>query len=302
MATPQLPAEAHAVEVDDTFENDSAYSDDYQTFTTSLTSRVTDYKIHHGRRFHAYMEGKYPFPNDETEQNRLDLIHESMKLMLGGKLVLVPFKGEGRVLDLGTGTGIWAIEAGENWEAATILGNDLSPIQPRWTPPNVSFEVDDIEDLWAFPTTNTNNGGWVEMQDWDTTARCRDGSIRPDNNVAKYQSLCTEACEKIGRTANPGPALRHAMEAAGYKNVQERIFKLPSGLWPKDKTLKRMGAFNMLQYLEALEIGAFHLFVQALGWSMEEVQVFIAKVRQNAKDKNTYIYYDYYVVYGQKLD
>ena len=30
------------------------------------------------------------------------------------------------------------------------LGNDLSPIQPRWTPPNVRFEVDDIEAEWAY--------------------------------------------------------------------------------------------------------------------------------------------------------
>lgn len=31
-----------------------------------------------------------------------------------------------------------------------VLGNDLSPIQPRWVPPNVRFEVDDVEDDWTY--------------------------------------------------------------------------------------------------------------------------------------------------------
>jgi hypothetical protein len=33
-----------------------------------------------------------------------------------------------------------------------ILGNDLSPIQPQFVPPNVRFEVDDVEQPWIFNT------------------------------------------------------------------------------------------------------------------------------------------------------
>ena len=33
-----------------------------------------------------------------------------------------------------------------------ILGNDLSPIQPPWVPPNVKFEVDDVECPWVYRT------------------------------------------------------------------------------------------------------------------------------------------------------
>lgn len=31
-----------------------------------------------------------------------------------------------------------------------ILGNDLSPIQPNFVPPNVRFEIDDIEQAWTY--------------------------------------------------------------------------------------------------------------------------------------------------------
>ncbi|KAJ0311269.1 hypothetical protein COL516b_001975 [Colletotrichum fioriniae] len=30
-----------------------------------------------------------------------------------------------------------------------ITGIDLSPIQPSWVPPNVKFEVDDVESPWV---------------------------------------------------------------------------------------------------------------------------------------------------------
>ena len=41
---------------------------------------------------------------------------------------------------------------GEKFPSATVVGVDLSPIQPVWIPPNVEFIVDDIEDEWAYPT------------------------------------------------------------------------------------------------------------------------------------------------------
>lgn len=30
-----------------------------------------------------------------------------------------------------------------------MTGIDLSPVQPRWVPPNVHFVIDDIEDDWV---------------------------------------------------------------------------------------------------------------------------------------------------------
>lgn len=34
----------------------------------------------------------------------------------------------------------------ENFPSARVIGTDLSPIQPHWTPPNVEFRVEDLED------------------------------------------------------------------------------------------------------------------------------------------------------------
>lgn len=64
----------------------------------------------------------------QVEQDRLDLIHETTLLVCGGKTLLAPVQGRNdvqRVLDLGTGTGIWAIDYANENPHAEVLGIDL---------------------------------------------------------------------------------------------------------------------------------------------------------------------------------
>lgn len=55
----------------------------------------------------------YLLPNDESENDRLDMVHELCLQILHRKLYLAPIKSPQRVIDLATGTGIWAIDFGE---------------------------------------------------------------------------------------------------------------------------------------------------------------------------------------------
>lgn len=82
----------------------------------------------------------------------MDISHHLFMLTFDGKLFLAPIPSDvSTVLDIGTGTGIWAMDFADENPAATVIGTDLSPIQPTWTPPNVKFEVDDCELDWTFP-------------------------------------------------------------------------------------------------------------------------------------------------------
>jgi SAM-dependent methyltransferase len=153
MADPQAPAPIVADDFDD---NDSALGDDtpdVASSTASINSSIMRYREENGRTYHAYKDGKYLGPNDEREMDRLDLQHHLFTLTLDGRLFTCPVEKEGqihRVLDVGTGTGIWSIDFGDDHPEAQVLGIDLSPIQPSFLPPNVSFQVDDLEEPWTF--------------------------------------------------------------------------------------------------------------------------------------------------------
>lgn len=69
----------------------------------------------------------------KSELDRLDLTHQMVRICMGDKLWYAPIGEEPeRILDIGTGTGIWAIEAGDLLPKSKIIGTDLSPIQPTW--------------------------------------------------------------------------------------------------------------------------------------------------------------------------
>ncbi|OCL03488.1 methyltransferase domain-containing protein [Glonium stellatum] len=311
-------------------EEDSTYGEDeFRSYATSLSSSVEKYQWEHGRRFHAYREGSYQFPNDEKEQDRLDLFHHLFTIALGDKLHLAPIPSSKsiRILDIGTGTGIWAMEMGEKYPDAEVIGNDFSPIQPRWVPPNVEFEVDDCESPWPerlpfdfihsrymagsiqdWPKLirqcyeNTAPNGWVEFQDFDLRNYSEDNSIDAENKVLELYNLLIDGCEKAGRTACPGPRLENWVEEAGFRNVRHETFRLPLGPWPKDPRMKNIGALNLMQFLDGLEAFTIGLFTRMHGWSPERVQVFLKDVRQDAKRRSVHMMHTFHVVYAQRIN
>lgn len=97
---------------------DSAFGD-VESETASLTSSIMKGRIENGRRYHAYQDGIYMFPDDEQEQDRLDIKYASLQNVFNDRIVFAPVEDPQQILDIGTGTGIWAIDAGEQFPGAT---------------------------------------------------------------------------------------------------------------------------------------------------------------------------------------
>ncbi len=82
--------------------------------STSLASSAREFIYENGRRYHSFRKGAYLFPNDDREQDREDLKHAMYLKLFNKQLHYAPINTENaNVIDLGTGTGIWAIDCEE---------------------------------------------------------------------------------------------------------------------------------------------------------------------------------------------
>lgn len=92
--------------------SDAGYDTDADSrASTSISSSVRDYAFENSRRYHSFQEGRYQFPNDEPEQEREDMKHAMIINLCNKKLHFAPLKNPQQVLDIGTGTGIWAVDS-----------------------------------------------------------------------------------------------------------------------------------------------------------------------------------------------
>ncbi|KAG9252909.1 uncharacterized protein F5Z01DRAFT_659794 [Emericellopsis atlantica] len=105
----------------------------------------------YGRFYGSWKSDKYFVPIDSEESKRLDLFHKVF-LVARGKPYSVPIKRQQpRIMDLGTGTGIWAIDVAENYLIrAHIMAVDLNLVQPALIPAGLVFKQYDIEEsTWS---------------------------------------------------------------------------------------------------------------------------------------------------------
>ncbi|KAJ5818158.1 hypothetical protein N7474_003749 [Penicillium riverlandense] len=233
---------------------DEDYHSDTSNYTASLLSDVKNYTYENGRRYHSYREGHYVLPNDDQEQDRQDLLHHVRNLVLNGALFRAPL-GEHvqRVLDIGTGTGIWAIDFADSFPSAEVIGTDLSPIQPSWIPPNLRFLVDDAESQWLFSATrpfdfihardlggaiadwprllrqareHLRPGGWVELQEFEVTLKCDDESMRLAPTLCEFLGRLHQASEAFHRPMNIAEGHRQRLIEAGFEEVRDEIYKV----------------------------------------------------------------------------
>jgi SAM-dependent methyltransferase len=303
--------------------------EDASTASTPIMSSIRHYKYENGRRYHAFREGEYLLPNDEKEQDRLDLHHHVFRLTLRGAITLAPFTPTPqRVLDLGTGTGIWAIEFADEHPTSTVVGNDLSPIQPTWVPPNCKFIVDDIENEWVYSPHEAfdyihgrglggsvkdwprlyrniyhhmNPEGWLEIQEYEAWVRSDDDpELLNAPAVAQWQELVDKASIKFGKRINIAEGVEQGMKDAGFEDVRDDIYKVPIGTWPLDKRLKELGLYQLEQMCDCVEPFTLALLTRVLGWGYDETQVLMANVRRDFRNKRNHLYISFHFVYGRK--
>ncbi|KAF2459599.1 S-adenosyl-L-methionine-dependent methyltransferase [Lineolata rhizophorae] len=310
----------------DTSDTDSAVGSDIHSELISLTSSITDFVYKNGRRYSAYRGAKYVLPNDERESDRNDLLHHIYGIMLDGRLIIAPIGNHlKRILDIGTGTGIWAINVADEYPNAEVIGTDISPIQPSWSPPNLQFEIDNVELDWTYSKIfdlihfqnlnacisnwpkllkqcydNLAPGGYLEAKETDGVTVSDDNSIPENCHLRRWEKECRGACDKLGLDTSIPWRLKDMFKDAGFVDIREQTWKMPFNAWPKDPQLKQLGRYQLVQYLDALQAYALGLLVEVQGWTKEEMEVFLVGLRSDLKNTKFHGYNVFRVVTGRK--
>lgn len=299
----------------------------YEGSSQIVTSNVYNFETENGRTYHGYRAGTYHFPNDETELDRLDLQFEILKQSFSARNYFAPLSKPERILDVGTGTGQWAIEVADEFPAAEVQATDLSPIQPSDVPENLQFFIDDAnEEDWAVPPEYfdyvharvlsgcfsdfrdiirkgyyyTKPGGFMESQEIMSVPYCDDGTIPADWPFLEWTKIINEAAERARRPVGIANKLKRWYEEAGFVDVHEEIFKMPMNGWPRDPHLKRIGRMSEENWHAGLSAFSMGLFSRVLSWSKDEIEVFLVNVRKCLSDKRVHAYHKVYVVWGRK--
>lgn len=310
--------------------SDEAYAESSaSSVLTSIASEIKKGREENGRIYATYGSQEYMLPVDEYELDRMDMQHHKYTLLQGDKLYLSPLHDDPqKILDIGTGTGIWAIDMAEKFPSAEVIGTDIAPVQPNWMPPNCYFEVDDCELDWqykkgSFDFIHTRDcylsirnwprligqaydhlkpGGWLELSCVWPVPQSDDDTLDKDSGYVELCQTFMDIGEAIGADADVPRRYKRYMLEQGFEDVEEIVFKVPTSEWPKDKRLKKIGALERLNLLEGGEAFLLRGFTKEFGRSRAEMEVMLMRMRKELMANKFHSYVSFYVVYGRKPD
>lgn len=181
-------------------------------------------------------------------------------LWLDGALYRAPLVANPRnILDIATGTGIWAIQFAKEHPYSNVVGTDISLIQPlpedpnnMGVPHNVLWVKEDAENQdWTHPYLfdyihvrlvlscfddhlavirkaydNLEPGGWLEMMDPTFEALCTDGTCA-GTQIERMFALVLEAGRKVGRDFCVARRYKEFLQQAGFVDVVEEAGPVP---------------------------------------------------------------------------
>lgn len=236
---------------------------------------------------------------------------------MSNQLHLAPIRPDPhRILDLGTGSGIWAFDMADRYPSATIIGVDTAAVQPHYVPPNVQFEIDDIESDWLYSESSFDfiharelvltirdwprlvrqsyqhlkPGGYLQLAGSLPLFASDDGTLPPNSAYVEIAQMYFDMGDRIGVSGKAPQLWKQQLVDAGFEDVVETILKIPTNPWPKDARLKKIGAFELSHFRDGISNIFARGYTQILGGDPAYFETVMAKARKEVLDRRMHSY------------
>lgn len=294
----------------------------FRQSTKSITGSLIEEHFENGRR---YCSETYFMPNDEAEQTRLAIAHQAYLPALDNQLTvgLIPRSAK-RILDIGTGTGDWAIAIAERFPKAEIIATDITnALQPASAPPNVFFELDDAQNEWAYNEPfdfihirnlsgafsnwgaiyaevfkNLKRGGSFEIADRGLIQFKKE---IPNSHTSIFNGAIQSAADKSGRPLNLDHLKKPMFDKAGLSVTKTRAIEVPLGTYDPDPRKQVTGKMAMIAALEGLEAVSLRLLTKQLGWKEGDVRELCGEVQKEVMRPDAQAFIHFQFVIARKM-
>lgn len=268
-----------------------------------------------GRRFVAGVP--YMLPKDLDETNRLDFQHHMLRSFMRGNY-LAPIGKPRDILDVGCGTGRWAMELATQFPSANVIGVDIAPppvseqAAPGFSADNYTFVQGNVLERLPFADRSfdfvhqrylimgipanrwpgvvaelmrvTRPGGWIELIETEPPY-----GAPALNQLADWGKLLVS---KRGIDFAVASQIGPLLTAAGAADVTARPLTIPVG-----KPGGRLGAMMVVDYLSALTAVRGPLTKAGIA-SEAAYDAALAQARQELDQRS--LPQNVYVAYGRK--
>ncbi|KAH8775734.1 UMTA methyltransferase [Hyaloscypha sp. PMI_1271] len=298
--------------------------------TQPLDQSFLETTIYHNRVFQSYAINNFAYlvPIDEEEEERLHIMHNVFSIIFEQRLIFAPINRPRRVLDLGHGTGSWALEVAELHSRCEVIGIDICPtMQPPEMPANLYLQVDDVNRTLSFNAhhfdlvqsrmmagavhTNrwaqymrdmlrvTRPGGWCQMIELYYNFQSDNGTLTPEHALSQWSARYLESMAGL-KDLRQATRLPNLMRDAGFVDVESRMIPLPTCGWgtePRDNEIGTTNRENIQRMLNSL---AIFPFTERLNIPIQDVHLLIAQARVEADNPAFKAYLPLYVCIGRK--
>ncbi|KAF4456764.1 hypothetical protein F53441_1200 [Fusarium austroafricanum] len=143
-------------------------------------------------------------------------------------------------------------------------------------------------------------GGWIELPEFRWIYGCDDGALRPDFTPPQMVAKIKAGLAKFDIEMHAAEKSPDRLRDVGFVNIGHEIKKVPVRPWSKDPNLKMIRLYNRSVVYDGLQVITIGPFTRELGWTADEVEVFLVQVRKDLMDPSVHPYVHFHSLCAQK--